>query len=656
MTAPAAAIKPLPDHVINQIAAGEVVERPASVMKELVENALDAGATQIQVDVVDGGRKLIRVLDDGSGMDRPNALLSIERHATSKLQSIEDLDDLSTMGFRGEALASISAVSQFTLLTARADDPEGTEILVFGGRIQDVRSAGAPPGTDIHVRNLFFNVPARRRFLRSAQTEFTHIRQTFVLEALANPSVAFVLRADEADVHRLPAAPDLATRVRDIYGPDLAAHLAPLRYDTGLLRVSGLAGLPPFSRLDREWQHTFVNGRPAGSPILLYAIQTAYREALPGGRYAPLFLDLRLPGTLVDVNVHPAKKEVRFRRPTEVRDAVIEAIRLAIAGSPRHATPPAPRKQTHASSLPPVPPSSAAVPPAAGTPSPAPAAPPTPPPLSLPFTLVPPPAEGQTRLPLTLGKTGEKTEIQPKTTQIPPTGDPSGTHHVSAPATPPATSTPAPADTAESPFTTIPAIPGQPTPPWMQYRILGRIHGQYIVIETPEGLALLDVRSAHERIIYEQLLATLRDRALPSQGLLSPAAVPLSPSQTLALKRHLPAIRELGLAVSEFGPETFLVESLPDWISGEDPAAFLSDLADALAQGGSARGTDWLHSLVAEVASRRAVSSNHPLDTAAQHALLRDLSRTAMPYTSPRGRPTVILFPYRELDRKFNRT
>ena len=625
MTVPAA-IKPLPDHVINQIAAGEVVERPASVMKELVENALDAGATRIQIDVVDGGRKLIRVLDDGSGMDRPNALLSIERHATSKLQSIADLDDLSTMGFRGEALASISAVSQFTLLTARTDDPEGTELLVFGGRIQDVRSAGAPPGTDIHVRNLFFNVPARRRFLRSAQTEFTHIRQTFVLEALANPSVAFVLRADEADVHRLPAAPDLATRVRDIYGPDLAAHLAPLRYDTGLLRVSGLAGLPPFSRLDREWQHTFVNGRPAGSPILLYAIQTAYRDALPGGRYAPLFLELRLPGTLVDVNVHPAKKEVRFRRPTEVRDAVIEAIRLAIAGAPRHAVPPAPRKQT------------LDAPPAVPAPN-------VPPPASF---VLRPPAEGQTRLPLAPAAPPPETRqpLQQPPAVLPPPPRPESA----------APSAPNPSAASETPFTTIPAEPGQPAPPWMQYRILGRIHGQYIVIETPEGLALMDVRSAHERIIYERLLAAIRNRALPSQGLLAPAAVPLSPSQTLALRRHLPAIRELGLAVSEFGPETFLVESLPDWISGQDPAVFLSDLADALAQGGSARGADWLHPLVAEVASRRAVSATHPLDTPAQHALLRDLARTAMPYTSPRGRPTVILFPYRELDRKFNRT
>ncbi|HPV46582.1 MAG TPA: DNA mismatch repair endonuclease MutL, partial [Kiritimatiellia bacterium] len=326
-----AQIRVLPDTVINQIAAGEVVERPASVLKELVENSLDAGARRIEVDVVDGGRRLVRVRDDGAGMDHDNALLALERHATSKLRALQDLDHIATMGFRGEALAAIASVAQFTLLTNRAGSATGTEILVFGGRIQEVRDAGVPPGTDIAVRNLFFNVPARRKFLRSAPTEFTHIRQAFIHEALANPSVEFILRADDADVYRLPAG-TLLDRIRDLYGAEMAAHLRPLNFGNGSVEISGYAGVPPFSRLDREWQIVFINERPTSSPVVSFAIQSAYRDVLVGGRYAPLFMQVRVPSDAVDVNVHPAKKEVRFHRPTEVRDVIIEAIRLAISG------------------------------------------------------------------------------------------------------------------------------------------------------------------------------------------------------------------------------------------------------------------------------------------------------------------------------------
>ena len=221
MTEPAP-IRVLSDAVINQIAAGEVVERPASVLKELVENSIDAGATWVEVDIVDGGRRLVRVRDDGTGMDRDNALLSLERHATSKLREFKDLDSIETMGFRGEALAAIASVSQFSLATQRNGSATGTEILVFGGKIQEVRDAGLPQGTEIAVRNLFFNVPARRKFLRTAQTEFTHVRQAFILEALANAGIGFVLRADDSDVYRLPPASNLLERIRDLYGDELA--------------------------------------------------------------------------------------------------------------------------------------------------------------------------------------------------------------------------------------------------------------------------------------------------------------------------------------------------------------------------------------------------------------------------------------------------
>ena len=325
-------IRLLPDAVINQIAAGEVVERPASVLRELLDNALDAGAKHIAVEIVDGGRRLVRVTDDGKGMGREDALLSIERHATSKLRELSDLDRIETMGFRGEALAAISAVSQFTMTTNRAGEAAGTELVVFGGRVQEVRDAGAPSGTDIAVRNLFFNVPARKKFMRSAQTEYAHVRQQFFLSALTRPDVEFTLRADDEESCRLPATDSLRERVRDFHGDAVAEALREVSHGDGVTEVGGWAGAPPYSRGDRELQVALINGRASWSPILGYAVNMAYRDVLPAGRYAPLFLTISLPQNLVDVNVHPAKKEVRFRRPTEVRDVVVEAIRQAVKG------------------------------------------------------------------------------------------------------------------------------------------------------------------------------------------------------------------------------------------------------------------------------------------------------------------------------------
>jgi DNA mismatch repair protein MutL len=580
-------IRVLPDAVINQIAAGEVVERPASVLKELVENSIDAGATQVEIEVVDGGRRLVRVRDDGSGMDRDNALLSIERHATSKLRELKDLDSIATMGFRGEALAAMASVSQFTLVTNRAGSAAGTEIMVFGGKIQDVRDAGAPAGTEISVRNLFFNVPARRKFLRTAQTEFTHIRQAFLLEALANVGVAFVLRADDADVYRLPAAASLLDRIRDLYGEDVARHLRPLRFGNGVVQIGGFAGLPPFSRLDRELQLIFINGRPSGSPVVNFAIQGAYRSVLPGGRYAPLFLHIDLPPDMVDVNVHPAKKEVRFRRPTEVRDVIIEAIRLAIGGGAEAPPAKAPERPRE-------------------------------------FDRAPVPST--------------------------PSDRPAGV----SPAVPVATTQPK-LDWASPPA--APAAAGGPaaSAPWGEYRLLGRVGGLYVVLETADGLVLMDTRSAHERVLYERLLGAMAPGAAPSQGLLPPVAVPATPAQSQALRKHLDVLRGLGFGVAEFGADTFMVDALPACVAQAAPGALLSDIADGLMQGGRGSAKDWARPVVAAIAGKQAVALQRELTDSELNALIRDLGATEMPYTSPRGKPTVILLSHRELNRKFGR-
>ena len=594
MTAPIP-IRVLPDAVINQIAAGEVVERPASVLKELVENSIDAGAARIEVEVVDGGRRLVRIRDDGTGMDRNNALLSIERHATSKLRELKDLDSIATMGFRGEALAAIASVSQFTLITNPAGSAAGTEILIFGGKIQEVRDAGAPRGTDIAVRNLFFNVPARRKFLRSAPTEFTHIRQAFLLEALANIGIEFSLRADDEDVYRLPASENLLDRIRDLYGAEVAGHLRPIRFGNGVVEIGGYAGVPPYSRLDRELQVVFINGRPSGSPVVNFAVQSAYRDVLQGGRFAPIFLHVKLPPDLVDVNVHPAKKEVRFRRPTEVRDVIIEAIRLAITGPdlPRGKREESPREASRPHVFRPAAPP---MPAAAG-----PAAPPVPP------------------VPVPVAVT------QPQLDWTPP---------------------PVPAARAEAPVRAT---------PWTEYRLMGRVGGLYAVLETTDGLVLMDSRSAHERVIYERLLAALEKGSVPAQGLLPPVTVQVTPVQTAALRKHLDLIKDMGFGVAEFGADTFLVDALPVWVAGAAVGPLLSDIADGLMQGGKTAARDWAQPVIAAIAGRQAVGLQRELTDAELDALIRDLARTEMPYTSPRGKPTVILLSYRELNRKFGR-
>ena len=331
------AIRLLPDHVINKIAAGEVVERPASVLKELMENAIDAGATRIEVSVVGGGKRALVVTDNGSGMSRDDALLSVERHATSKIRDVEDIEQIGTMGFRGEALAAIASVSRFGLITRRADRESGTEVTLAAGRVLSVDDAGCPPGTTITVRSLFFNVPARRKFLRTEQTEFAHVKQMFLVHALAHPDLALHLRADDRPIYELPSGASLKERIRDVFNADLMQSLVPIDYADVEARISGFAGLPRTHRADRSEQYIFVNGRPASAPVVGHAVREAYHTLIPRGRSPVLFLFIETDPGQVDVNVHPTKKEIRFRRSREIRDAVMSAIHHALHPAPEGA-------------------------------------------------------------------------------------------------------------------------------------------------------------------------------------------------------------------------------------------------------------------------------------------------------------------------------
>lgn len=597
-------IQLLPDHVINKIAAGEVVERPASVLKELLENALDAGASSIEVSLVDGGRKLIRVADDGSGMNRDDALLAIERHATSKIRDSEDIEHISTLGFRGEALAAISSVSRFTLLTRLAGELEGTEIEISGGRLIHVRAAGCPPGTDIAVRNLFFNVPARKKFLRAAATEQQHARQMFLLHALAHPDVAFRLVMDEREQHRLAAAETLEARLGELYGQDFAGDLVPVDFSREGYRVWGLIGKPTLHRSDRSDQITFVNRRPATAPVVHYALGEVYRGMVPKGRHPVLFLFLEVPPDAVDVNVHPTKKEVRFRVLSMVRDLLIEGLSRAL------------KKPTLDRGAD-----------------------------------IPAPGARQTAGPALAPETLHLPDLQPPFPPKPPMPQMDA-----VPAVPGSRSTPPRG--ASSPGEPVAASPAASSPdsPWGSATFLGTVGNGYAVFAIPEGMLLLDPQAAHERVLYEQYLHQIQSNHIPAQPLLQPETIDLPPVKGDTLRRHLSSLHELGFGISDFGGDTFLVDALPACLGDAPLRALLDDLTTALTEGGQKRAMgDLLRERIARSACATAVGGARRLKEEEALSLLNALAGADMPYTCPHGRPTVILTRRSELDRKFGK-
>ncbi len=596
-------IRLLPLNVANKIAAGEVVERPASVVKELIENSLDAGATRIEVVITAGGRKLISVSDDGDGMVRDDAMMAIEPQATSKIRDVDDIERIATYGFRGEALASIAAVSRFCLRTCRRDESVGTEVAVTGGRLQDVRDIGFPAGTTVEVRDLFFNVPARRKFLRAFQTEQAHIRTAFLLQALAHPETGMRLQADGRDLHQLPPNATLRERVSDLFGAEFLDALREVDHEHGGVRISGFIGLPTLTRADRGEQYIFINRRAASAPVIPYALREAYPPLESGRRpVALLFLDVAPED--VDVNVHPTKREVRFRRSSAVRDAVMAAVSGALGiASSRPGTRPSPPsgREPDQNTTPPTP----AAPPAAFVDHP------------LPIGAVP----------RYTGGTGSS----PSESDRPPAPEADGTMGF---------------DPQKNPST-----------PWAWCRVLGQVGGLYVLLETNDGYVVMDPRAAHERVIYERLMAAVEaERNVATQPLLIPETVKLPPADAALLHRHLDLLRAMGFGLDEFGADCFIVETMPSGLDLADARAMLTDLAHGIETAGPKRSAGrWREQAVARAASRAAVRHTRPLNPEAIAALVRDLAATRMPYTCPRGRPTMLLTPLRELARKFGR-
>ncbi|MDZ4287047.1 MAG: DNA mismatch repair endonuclease MutL [Prosthecobacter sp.] len=600
-------IRILSDSLASQVAAGEVVERPAAVIRELVENSLDAGATHITVETQRGGAALIRVTDDGCGMDREDAMLCIERHATSKIRTKEDLAAISTLGFRGEALPSIASVSRFRLATRPGNALSGTEIEINGGKMSAVKDHGGPPGTVIEARSLFFNVPARRKFLRSESTEHSHIEQQFRLHAIAYPHVAFTLIRDGAVAFHLPGTTDVLERIRGMAGNELAARLIEVpRSELHGITVWGYIGGPGLSRSSRQQQLTYLNRRPIESPSINYGLREGCHTTLMKGQYPVTFLFLEMPPQAFDINVHPAKKEVRFHDGFAVREAVARAVHEALAaanklpeGHPTTArapfglTPLAPQEKV------------AQQQPLAGLVSP---------PV---FRVTPAPLAPLPQAPAQVEK--------------------------AAPTTPAA-----PADIQAQ------VAPQSPPPP--SFRIIGILHKLYVLMESAEGLVLMDQHAAHERVNFEKMRRAMEAGGVPSQRLLMPLTLQTSPRDADILTRNLEPLAKLGIEAEPFGPNVFKIEALPTFLKTDDPLAWLDQVIEELQSLSSKSSTLRLgEDMIATTVCRHSVKANDKLSMPEVEALLADLLACEMPYCCPHGRPTLIQMSLGELERKFGR-
>jgi len=573
-------IRLLADEVASQVAAGEVVERPASIVKELAENSLDAGATRIDIDFARAGMKLISVRDDGCGMEHDDALLSLERHATSKLRSAADLSSVRSMGFRGEALPSIASVSRFRLLTREKAAPSGTEILVEGGRVRSVLEAGCAPGTLIEARDLFFNVPARGKFVRGEETESAQILQAVQGLAISAPATGFSCRRDGKEIYALPPAPSLDMRLRDLFGARFLDRLLPLGAASGEgIAISGFVAKPGEVRRDRLQQFVVVNGRPVASPEISGALREAYSGLLSGGTYPIAVLVVEMETTLVDCNVHPAKKQVRFARPEAVRAVLFDAVSAVL-------------RRNH-------------------------------PPVSVVSMPAPAFRPHEPELP-----------VQPPQPREPP----SVRHEQPAFA---------PREPAPEPPPVPPAEPGAET-----FRVLGRFGVHYFALEGPEGLVLLDVRSASERIAFERLLRQMEAGEAPCQRLLVPEIVELPVREHAWICENTTPLRDAGFLVEPFGGMTVKIEGMPALAGHRDPGEVLHEVAATLRAAGRLPRGRGLCETVARAVCR---SGGGESFSGGADGLLAELLKCELPYASPFGQPTMIQFSFHELERKFGR-
>jgi len=656
-------IRILTDQVANQIAAGEVVDRPASVVKELLENSLDAGATRILVEVEAGGRKLIRISDNGFGMVRDDALLAFERHATSKIRSSDDLLSIATLGFRGEALPSIASIARVQVETRARDDTSGTLLDIAGGKILRVEDAGLPAGTTIAVRDLFFNTPARRKFMRAESTELSHVTALVTHYALAHPDKHFELHSATHALLLAPPVAKPAERIFQIFGRDTLDQLIPVAAerpfdraglpepppwkrdedyappDPGFLRISGFTSKPELQKLNRNSIYVFVNQRLIRDRLILHAVSEAYRNVIPPTSFPVVLLFLEMPPHEVDVNVHPAKTEVRFRQQSYVHDFVRDSLRntlikarpaakfiSALASAP-HATPalmpdvsPMPDSDPKPDSDPPVRAEDAET-----------FAPPAAPPLELTAPQLPPES---VKLPFSASN---------------------------APGAPPNPGAPsilgAPSFTNATRSERVGSDDSTPTLNSLaSLKPMGQLRESFILAVNDEGLWIIDQHVAHERVLFEKILREREVERVERQRLLMPLLINLLPQQMVLFSEITAELERNGFEVEPFGPQTIAVKAAPP---GLDPARLERMLMEVLEQAGNPAQSENLGTLrtriAASLACHSAIKVNMPLDGQRMDWLLAELAKTEHPTSCPHGRPIALHYSWKDIQKAFNR-
>jgi DNA mismatch repair protein MutL len=659
-------IRILPEAVANKIAAGEVVERPASVVKELLENALDAGAKAIRVETEVGGKRMIRVIDDGHGMSHDDALLAFERHATSKLRSADDLLSISTLGFRGEALPTIAAVSRLLLETRDEAEPEGTRLEFAGGKLVGVKPAGLPAGTTISVADLFYCVPARRKFLKSDTTELGHIASLVTHYALANPDKHFVLTTPTQEIINSPPAEKLVDRIYQLFGrqsmeelveipPASAAFRAAITEpeleageESATLTVRGFTSRPDVQRPNRNGIYIFVNRRLVRDRLILHAIHEAYRNILPPAVFPATLLFLEMPYNEVDVNVHPAKIEVRFRRSQFVHDFARDSIRQALM------------------SVRPVPSFAAA---AAASPAG------SPPPTSTfsPTAFGAAPASGVPRAVIPAieeigvgSGVGSDSGFDLTTAPLRPVEQrfafPAGLESSIEPVAAFGATAAAPALAASNWAGNLVA-PGASAPATLprpdqiaDLKPLGQVSSSFIVAVNGEGLWLVDQHVAHERVLFEQHLDARRAGRVEAQRMLMPLVIELSPRQTVIYERIAEELAANGFEVEPMGPRSVAIQAVPAGIVPGDAEKLLTEILDGIERENAVISIDTLQAkIAASTACHAAIKVNMPLDQTKMEWLLGALAKTDCPMSCPHGRPVVLRYSVREIEKAFHR-
>ena len=621
-------IRILPPDISNKIAAGEVVERPASVVKELVENAIDAESTNINVEIRAGGKRLISISDNGAGMSREDALIAIERHATSKISAVEDLETIQTFGFRGEALPSIASVSQFELLTRTPDAVEGTKITVEGGVVRPVQASGCSPGTHITANNLFYNVPARLKFLKSDATELNHITNQVMWAALANPYTQFSLAHNNRSLIDVRACESYIERIRLLYGKEFAENLIEFDADLPNLHLHCFVGKPDFTKANRNYQLFFLNRRPIRSKVLGAALNEAMRSMVPKDRYVVAFLFLTMSGNHVDVNVHPAKIEVRFQNERSLYSGVVRLLHSGIYKNKYIPKMESQQGKTESAQ-----------------------------------DSIPEGKDLPTNFP------SQRPQIEVDTPSPRSSIFPAGRRETTQPDPTPATTTPLRPEASNSQQETLQVesvqLPQHPIPEGTELQLLDfegvqlktNLFNTYIVAEGADQVFLIDQHVAAERVLYERFFEQLKTDSIPVQGLLLPVTIEATPQQLTVLDAHSELFEKLGFDVERFGGRTILVRSIPATLPTRLVNVTVTDLLDEI--GNAATPTvEYLEvqdKALITLACKSAVKAGDVLTMAEMVNLIKDLSQAKLPFNCPHARPIIVEIHRNELESRFKR-